>query len=169
MPLLETPMIVFTVHEPQRPGQTIEARADSIQFVKEGFTIWGFLFGPLWLLYNRLWLAFIVTVVVMAGLAAALVELDLKNQAPAIVDLLASLIIGFEGNNILRWTLRRRGYALLGSVVGRSRLECERRFFDAWLPHAAGKGAAAGTPVANLGSGDWQTSHPIGTWPEASV
>ena len=87
MPLLENAHDIYTVHEPQRPGQTIEARADSIQFVKEGFTIWGFLFGPLWLLYNRLWLAFIVTVVVMAGLAAVLIELELRNQAPAIVDL----------------------------------------------------------------------------------
>jgi hypothetical protein len=162
-------MIVFTVHEPQRPGQTIEARADSIQFVKEGFTIWGFLFGPVWLLYNRLWLAFIVTVVVMAGLYAGFDEFGLKNQAPAIVDILVSLIIGFEGNDILRWTLQRKGYALLGSVVGRSRLECERRFFDAWLPHAAGKGAAPGAPVTGFKSGNWQTPHTIGTWPEAAA
>ena len=168
MPLLETPMIIYTVHEPHSPGQTIEARADSIVFVKEGFTIWGFLFGPLWLLYNRLWLAFVLTLVVMAGLAAALIELGLRDQAPAIVDLLASLIIGFEGNNILRWSLQRKGYALLGSVAGRSSLECERRFFDAWLPHAAGKGAAPGTPVMNLKGGDWQTSHTIG-WPEATA
>ena len=65
-------MIIYTVHEPQRPGQSIEARADSIVFVKEGFTIWGFLFGPLWLLYNRLWLAFVVTLVLMAALAGVL-------------------------------------------------------------------------------------------------
>lgn len=168
MSRLEKPMIIFTVHEPQRPGQTIEARADSIQFVKEGFTIWGFLFGPLWLLYNRLWLAFILTLVVMAGLYGGLIEFGLKNQAPPIVDILVSLIIGFEGNNILRWNLQRRGYALLGSVVGRSRLECEQRFFDAWLPHAAGKGAAPGTPAMGFKSGDWQTSHTIG-WPEATA
>ncbi len=162
-------MIIFTVHEPQRPAQGIEARAESIQFVKEGFTIWGFLFGPLWLLYNRLWLAFVLAVVLAGGLAFGLVELGLKAQAPAIVDLLVSLIIGFEGNDILRWSLQRKGYALLASVVGRSRLECERRFFDAWLPHAAGKGGAPGTPGMDMKSGDWRTSHPIGTWPEATA
>ena len=169
MPLLETPMIVYTVHEPPRPGQSIEARADSIEFVKEGFTIWGFVFGPLWLLYNRAWLAFILTLVVMAGLAALLIQLGLKDQAPGIVDILVSLIIGFEGNDILRWSLQRKGYALLASVAGRNRLECERRFFDAWLPDAAGKGPAPGTPAMGLKSGDWPTSHPIGTWPEATA
>ncbi len=160
-------MIIYTVHEPQRPGQSIEERADSIVFVKEGFTIWGFLFGPLWLLYNRAWLASVLTLVLMAGLAALLVQLGLKSQAPAIVDILVSLIIGFEGNDILRWTLQRKGYALIASVAGRSRLECERRFFDAWLPHAAAKGNTAGTPVMETKSGNWGTASTIGTWPEA--
>ncbi|MGB9167106.1 MAG: DUF2628 domain-containing protein [Rhodomicrobium sp.] len=169
MPRLKTPMIIYTVHEPERPGQSIEARADSIVFVREGFTIWGFLFGPLWLLYNRLWLAFILTLVLMAAFAGVLVELGLKNQAPGIVDILVSLIIGFEGNDILRWSLGRKGYAFIASVAGRNRLECERRFFDAWLPHAAGKGSAAGTPLMDLKSRDWPTSHPIGTWPEATA
>jgi hypothetical protein len=105
----------------------------------------------------------------MAGLAAAFVELGLRNQAPGIVDILVSLIIGFEGNDILRWSLGRKGYALIASVAGRNRLECERRFFDAWLPGAAGKGNAAGTPLKDLKSRDWQTSNPIGTWPEATA
>ncbi len=162
-------MIIYTVHEPEHPAHGIEARADTIEFVKEGFTIWGFLFGPLWLLYNRAWLAAILTVVFMAGLAAVLVQFGLKIQAPAIVDILVSLIIGFEGNDILRWSLQRKGYALLGSVAGRNRLECERRFFDAWLPHAAGKGSAPGAPPMGSKSGDWQTAHTIGTWPEATA
>ncbi len=162
-------MIIFTVHEPQHPSRNIDARADSIVFVKEGFTIWGFLFGPLWLLYNRLWLAFVLTVIFMAGLAALLVQFGLKDQSLVIVDVLVSLIIGFEGNDILRWSLQRKGYALLGSVAGRSRLECERRFFDAWLPHAAGKGSTPAAPPADLKGGDWPTAHPIGTWPEASA
>ncbi len=163
------PMIIYTVHEPRHPAQGIEARADTIEFVKEGFTIWGFLFGPLWLLYNRAWLAFLLTLIFMAGLAAVLVQLELKDQAPVIVDILVSLIIGFEGNNILRWSLQRKDYALLGSVAGRNRLECERRFFDAWLPHAAaGKGTPAAHPT-DLKGGDWHTAHPIGTWPEATA
>lgn len=162
-------MIIYTVHEPRHPAQSIEEKADSIMFVKEGFTFWGFLFGPLWLLYNRLWFEFILALVLGGALAAGLYELGLTRQAPAIVDLLFALIIGFEGNNILRWNLERKGYTFLGSVAGRSRLECERRFFDAWLPHATGKGGAPGTPVMDLRSGDWRSAHTIGTWPEATV
>lgn len=163
-------MIIYTVHEPERPMQGIEARADSIVFVKEGFTIWGFLFAPLWLLYNRLWLEFAVALFVAGGVAAALMEFGLKQQAAGIADLLLALIIGFEGNNLIRWRLQRKGYALIASVAGRNRLECERRFFDAWIPHVTGKGGPSATPAIDLrAGGDWATPHTVGTWPEATA
>jgi hypothetical protein len=160
-------MIVYTVHEPQRPAEGIEARAEGVVFVKEGFTIWGFLFGPFWLLYNRLWFEFIAALVLSGTLGAVLMEFGLKGQAVAIVDLLLALIVGFEGNDLIRWNLQRRRYAFLGSVVGRSRLECERRFFDAWIAHV--KGGAGATPVMDLKSGDWRTPNTIGGWTETAA
>jgi hypothetical protein len=160
-------MILYTVHEPQRPAESIEARADGVVFVREGFTIWGFLFGPLWLLYNRLWFEFVAALVLSGTLGAVLVEFGLRQQAPVLVDLLLALIIGFEGNDIVRWNLQRKGYAFLAAVVGRSRLECERRFFDAWIAHV--KGGAGATPVMDLRSGDWRTPNTVGTWPEAAA
>ena len=33
-----------------------------------------------------------------------------------------------------RWALERRGWRTLGSVSGKTAAECERRFFEAWLP-----------------------------------
>jgi hypothetical protein len=161
-------MIIFTVHEPQRPAEGIEARAEGVVFVKEGFTIWGFIFGPFWLLFNRLWFEFIAALVLSGATAALLTELGLKQQlAAGVVDLLLALIIGFEGNDLLRWNLQRKGYAFLASVAGRSRLECERRFFDAWVAYV--KGGAGATPVMDLRSGDWRTPHTVGTWPEAAA
>ncbi len=160
-------MIIYTVHEPQRPAESIEARADGVVFVKEGFTLWGFLFGPFWLLFNRLWFEFIVAAVLSSALVAVLAEFGLKAQAVGIVNLLLALIAGFEGNNLIRWNLQRKGYAFLASVVGRSRLECERRFFDAWIGHV--KGGPGATPVMDIRSGDWRSPHTVGTWPEATA
>ena len=150
--------------------QGVEARADSIVFVKEGFTIWGFLFGAFWLLYNRLWLEFIVALLAAGGIAAGLVEYGLKPQAAAgVADLLLALIIGFEGNDLIRWSLQRKRYAFIASVAGRNRLECERRFFDAWLPHAAGRGGPSATPAIDSRGGGWTMPHTVGTWPEATA
>jgi hypothetical protein len=161
-------MIVYTVHEPQRPATGIEARAESVVFVKEGFTIWGFLFGPFWLLFNRLWFELIAALVLSATLAAVLTEFGLATQqAAGIVDLLLALIVGFEGHDLQRWSLQRKGYAFLASVTGRNRLECERRFFDAWIAYL--KGGPGATPVMDFGSGDWRSPHALGTWPEPTV
>ena len=51
-----------------------------------------------------------------------------------LAGLALSLLIGFEADTLRRWGLRRRGWAALGTVTGKTASECERRFFDAWLP-----------------------------------
>jgi hypothetical protein len=165
-------MIVFTVHEPGQPARDIERRADDIVFIKEGFTWWGFLFGPLWLLFNRLWLALLASLLLSAVAAAALVQLGLKEEAPGILNMLFMLLVGFEGNDLKRWRLSRKGYSFLASVAGRDREECERRFFDAWLPGAAGDRNAFPRQPLDLkpsSSGDWRGPGVIGTLPDATT
>jgi hypothetical protein len=160
-------MIVYTVHEPDRPARDLEERADAVAFVKEGFTWRGFFFGPLWLLFNSLWLEFLIAVAVAGGLAYGLVLLGLKDEAPGIVNLLLMLVIGFEGNNLLRWRLERKGYTFITPVAGTGFEDCERRFFEAWLPSLPGRHdkAAAPKPVidTNPSWGGWTSSGVIGT------
>jgi hypothetical protein len=43
-------------------------------------------------------------------------------------------VIGFEADSIRRWSLERKGWNFVGTVVGRNAAECERRFFETWLP-----------------------------------
>ena len=59
-------MAVFTVHAPAGA-----ANADATVFVREGFSWSAFSFGPLWLLWNRLWLAFGLWLVWIVALGAA--------------------------------------------------------------------------------------------------
>lgn len=166
-------MIIFTVQEPGQPAPDIERRADDIVFIKEGFTWWGFLFGPLWLLFNWLWLEFLAALLLSAVVAALLVQFGLKDEAPAILNMLFMLLIGFEGNNLRRWRLSRKGYTFLASVAGRDREECERRFFDAWLPGVAGHDDKA-SPRRPLdlkpsSSGGWHGPGVVGTLPDATA
>ena len=168
-------MIIYTVHEPPHPAQTIEERADDVVFVKEGFSWWGFLFGPFWLLFSGLWLELALVLLFSAGLAVGLIQLGLKDQAPGIINTLLMLMIGFEGNDLKRWRLDRKGYTFLASVAGRDFEECERRFFDAWLPHIAGAGGRpTATGVMDLkaspqSGGDWRGPSAIGTLPGATA
>jgi hypothetical protein len=157
-------MIVYTVHEPARPAQDLEERADAVAFVKEGFTWWGFLFGPLWLLFNSLWFEFLAAVALAAGLAYGLVLFGLKDEAASIVNLLLMLVIGFEGNNLLRWRLERKGYTFITPVAGTGFEDCERRFFQAWLPSLPSRhDKPAPKPAMDMNPHSW------GGWPGSGV
>lgn len=164
-------MLVYTVHEPGQPAEALAERADSIIFVREGFTWWGFIFGPLWLLLNALWFEFFAALILLAAAAGGLSGLGFKQDtASTIANLLLMLIVGFEGNGLIRWRLGRKGYTFLTSVAGNSREECERRFFDLWLPSVAGKnGRPALKPTLGGGPqdgwGEWSGSGVVGTLP----
>lgn len=127
-------MLAFTVHEPpSAPADKLD-RAEQIVFVRDGFSLYGAAFGSLWLLFNGLWLAAAIAIGTTALLAALLYVLGAGFIWILAVLAAVHLVIGFEARNIERWTLNRRGWSMLGSVSGRDIEECERRFFEAWLP-----------------------------------
>lgn len=127
-------MITYTVYEaPDAPADRLD-RAESLEFVKEGFNWFASALPPIWLIAKRLWLGLALYVAAI-GLIVAFVwafGLDQRVLSPAVSAL--HLIIGFEADTLQRWTLERRGWAMLGSVNGRKAEDCERRFFDDWLP-----------------------------------
>jgi hypothetical protein len=126
-------MHTYTVHEPEGPSADRADRADELVFVKEGFSFMAAVLTPFWMLANGLWLAlavYIGAVIVFEGLFWLL---GLGQHVTGWVTVAIQLLVGFEADSIHRWTLARRGYRHIGSVVGRDAMDCERRFFDAWL------------------------------------
>lgn len=127
-------MITFSVHErPDAPADRLD-RAEALVFVRDGFHWSAAVFTPLWMLLNRLWLALVLYIVGLGALGAALHLLGVHSRWIALAMIGVHLVIGFEAASLKRWTLGRRGWQELGSVAGRSADECERRFFEAWLP-----------------------------------
>ena len=146
-------MITYTVHEaPQPPADRLD-RAESLVFVKDGFNLWAAVITPLWLIANRLWLA-----LVFYGSAIVLIEvllwsLDVGQRPASILVGALHLIIGFEADTIRRWTLARHGWTQIASVNGRNAEDCQRRFFETWLPGIPGVQASALTGSSLVGSG----------------
>jgi hypothetical protein len=126
--------LTFTVHEPPELTGDRLLRAEGILFVKDGFTWSAALFAPIWLIVHRLWwplLGYAATV----GLLEAVRALEVVN--PGWITLASVALhtwIGFEADALRRWSLERSGWRTLGSVSGKTAAECERRFFDQWLP-----------------------------------
>lgn len=166
-------MIVYTAHEPVPSAFSPEERAEQVVFVREGFTWLGFLFPLPWLLFNRLWLPTLMALGFMALLALTAKEFSLPQASVGLLGLLLNFIVGFEGNNLKRWKLERRGYAFLATVVGRDFDEVESRFFRAWYPGiASGADPVLSRRIASENSqprpGNWTTSPVVGTLPGAN-
>jgi Protein of unknown function (DUF2628) len=127
-------MAVYTVHEPLPRKDEASADPERFAFVRDGFYFWAFLLGPLWTLWRRLWLVTLLYFVISIGLQTGLWALGATNSVKSVVWFLLALLIGFEAGTLRRWTLTRRGWKILGVVVGEDLETAERRFFAAWMP-----------------------------------
>jgi Protein of unknown function (DUF2628) len=123
-------MITVTVHEPPSPPSDRLDRAERLAFVKDGYNWVAAAWPPFWMLGQKLWWALAAYLAIATGLAAL-------GVSPVVVGLIflgLHLLIGLEADSMLRWNLDRSGWQVVGTVVGRNLAECERRFFDQWLP-----------------------------------
>jgi hypothetical protein len=126
-------MAVYTVHEP--PPKPFEQASDPerFDFVRDGFSFWAFLFGPLWMLRHRMWLALVGYVGVSAALELIFSLFGTGMSARLVAGLLLALLVGVESATLRRFTLGRRGWTNLGVIVADDLEAAERRFFDVWV------------------------------------
>jgi hypothetical protein len=152
-------MQTYTVHEPpDAPANPLE-RGERLVFVKDGFSWMALLFGPIWMIFHRLWwplLGYVGAILALGLLDNLITSLGLLSEQAAqrwtgLAGLAVNLLIGFEASTLRRWTLDRGGWRTLGAVSGRSAEECERRFYDLWLPAQAAVAARSGGPLGSDG------------------
>lgn len=127
-------MATYTVHEPPVSESDRVDRGVELEFVKDGFSWLTAIFPPLGLLANSLWL---MAIAYLAGAGLLGYVLNALKVDPAWISLIFFVIniyLGFEVSTLKRWMLDQKGWQTLGVVNGRSIAECERRFFESWLP-----------------------------------
>jgi hypothetical protein len=160
-------MAIYTVHQPPSRKGEPSADPERLAFVRDGFHFWAFLLAPLWLLWHRLWLAFVLWVVVFGAAEIGLRTAGVRGFAPVAVLALIQLLVGLEVSSFRRWTLALQGWKNIGIVVGDNLESAERRFISEWLENA-GEPSVARTFAAHLPMripAD-RTSEVIGLFPE---
>jgi hypothetical protein len=108
-------MATFTVHVPQGSA--------------DGFSVPAFVFGPFWLLWKRAWVPAALWTALLALLAGAGSLLKMPPDNVGVIGFAISAILGFEGDRVLAWSLRRRGYVERDVVIGDNEAEAEEVFF----------------------------------------
>jgi uncharacterized protein DUF2628 len=130
-------MPVFTIHGPSASGADIRL-SDKFVFVRDGFHFWAFVFGPLWLIWNRLWLATIGWVLVTVALHLALASVGAGRLVIWSADVLVAVLMGLEAASLQRWTFSHGKWRQLDIVVADDEEGAERRFFDRWTNGSRG-------------------------------
>jgi hypothetical protein len=121
-------MAVYVVME--RP----EAGRDRTVFVRDGFTVIGFLVPFLWLLWHRLWIEGALAIGAALLLAAAEnAGVPFAVLAP-LLSILVSIYVGLEGSALRIAAMRRRGFIDRGVVEADSVGDAEIRYFAAFRP-----------------------------------
>ena len=106
------------------------------QVIREGF-VWGaFLFGPLWAVFRRRWLAAIALAAgwIVAGVLAGLAG---NPGVSAGISLLASLWAGFTARDLEAWSLEKQEWSTADVVLAPSLVEAEARMIAADANRAA--------------------------------
>lgn len=126
----------YTIHLPPGGAPRTVAGADSLQFVKDGFYGLAFFVPALWMIYHRTWLPLLGYLAIVLALEVAMVTLGASEGQGALIAMLANGLIGLEGGTLRRWSMRRKGWQMVGIVTGSDRVECERKAIDRWLSGA---------------------------------
>src|SRR5258705_3461674 len=126
-------MAVYTVHEP--PPMRFEQASDPerFDFVRDGFSFSAFVFGPLWMLWHRMWLGLLGYIGVSVALELLLSLLGTTAAPRLVAGFLLAILVGIESATLRRFTLGRRRWTNLGVIVADDLEAAERRFFDVWV------------------------------------
>jgi hypothetical protein len=125
---------VYSVYQPPAKAPEVLTRAEALAFVKEGFSWPALLVPGLWLLYQRMWLEFVLFVVLFVVLGWLLGQSDQGQALFGWISLGIVVLFAAEANNLRRAALERRGWREVGVAIGQSREAAEFAFFRSWLP-----------------------------------
>jgi Protein of unknown function (DUF2628) len=144
-------MSVYTVYAPPLKRGRSAPDPERFVFVRDRFSFWAFLLPPLWMLRHRLWLAFILYLIVIVAVEFALGAIGASRGMMTTAAVLLSLLVGLEAASLRRRAFARRGWSSVGIVVGDDLESAERRFFDSWVTQLPrnGKPRASSQPGAS--------------------
>jgi hypothetical protein len=163
----ESTMPAFAILEP--PGHADTAgHPDRFIFLHEKFSFSAFLFGPLWMIWQRLWLELLAYLASLAVVGSALYALEVGWPVIILIFGLIQLLLGLEATSLVHWMRVRYGWRDGGVVIADDLDLAERRFFDARFARRAAAASSAASDTAPISSAPLPPDRPdiIGLFPQ---
>jgi len=102
---------------------------DATVLVRQGFSVWAFLFHIGWLLYHRLWLEGALFAAIYVGVIAVASTYGMGELAIGVLQIALQFWLAVSASDMEGAALERRGYVLNDVSSGESALEAERRYY----------------------------------------
>jgi hypothetical protein len=100
-----------------------DRNAEDAIFVPDAFSWGGFILTGYWVLWNRMWIVGIIVIAVL------LLGTVLPPAMQFLVNVSVGVFLGLHGNDLLGWSLKRRGFSVIGLSTGSTLEEAELRFY----------------------------------------
>lgn len=130
-------MQTYTIHAPPVDNRNFSEQAADYVFLKEGYAYWAALFGPFWLLARKLWLEALIYFVALGLIQAILQYFGLNEYGATLLYFMVSIIFALFAYDVERWHYARKDYVMISLVNGKSRVDCEAKFFNKLFEGAA--------------------------------
>lgn len=117
---------IYTVHVNADRTEPTER----VMLVREGFSVWAFLFTGFWLLLHRLWIPCAIYLALMVYIVKGGAAIGMSELGIGIMQFALNILLGFSAHDIERWGLARRGYRMQGVVVDDSELHATQRAYE---------------------------------------
>ncbi len=124
-------MKTYTVQAPPEDDRSYAERAVDYVFLKEGYSFWAALFGPFWTFTNKLWIEGLVHLVAYFSLLGVVAAIGFTLGVVGFFSFFANILFGLFAYDVQRLHYTRKGYNMVGVVNGKSKGDCEARFFRA--------------------------------------
>lgn len=115
---------MFTVYEKPEASEP----DDRIVLVREGFSLWAFVFGAVWLFANRQWRVLVGFLFAAILLRVVCQSLQLSLISSGLLELWLQLMLGFHAYDWMGRSLKRRGYRFAGVLAAESEMHAQRRY-----------------------------------------
>lgn len=117
---------IFNVYEKPEASDPV----DRVVLVREGFSLWAFVLGPLWLLVHRLWRPLLGYMIAATALAVVCEVEEVSDVSASLMQLWLQLMLGLHAGDVKSWVLERRGYRFAGVLAAESPMHAERRYYE---------------------------------------
>ncbi|MBV6658563.1 MAG: DUF2628 domain-containing protein [Devosiaceae bacterium] len=124
-------MRTYSVFEPKVLPSGTPQDAESLVFVRHGWSLAALFFAPLWMIVRRLWLVLLAYLLI--GAAIQVLGLVVPPIVVVALTVALALIVMVEAGQLRLMTMEARGYREIAVLDARNQREAERTFFERWL------------------------------------